>query len=191
MVSTTCNSLLSSSLIKNPPPPHETGIGLKKTPALQYLYYLWQVGLAMSPLSNNSLFLEYQKNPFPEFFARGLNTSLSTDDPLQFHYTKEPLIEEYSVAAQVAFRVYFFLCMFACCLLFCFAGVSIELLWLVWDCQEQRSSEWISTLCKTKLVRQELSGTRRGRKRFVCLFVFCLVGWLVLLLVTKESISMG
>jgi AMP deaminase len=27
--------------------------------------------------------------------------SLSTDDPLQFHYTKEPLIEEYSIAAQV------------------------------------------------------------------------------------------
>ena len=23
------------------------------------------------------------------------------DDPLQFHYTKEPLIEEYSIAAQV------------------------------------------------------------------------------------------
>lgn len=27
--------------------------------------------------------------------------SLSTDDPLQFHFTKEPLIEEYSVAAQI------------------------------------------------------------------------------------------
>jgi AMP deaminase len=30
-----------------------------------------------------------------------MNVSLSTDDPLQFHYTKEPLIEEYSVAAQI------------------------------------------------------------------------------------------
>ena len=27
--------------------------------------------------------------------------SLSTDDPLQFAFTKEPLIEEYSVAAQI------------------------------------------------------------------------------------------
>ena len=27
--------------------------------------------------------------------------SLSTDDPLMLHYTKEPLIEEYAVASQV------------------------------------------------------------------------------------------
>eukprot|EP00742_Colponemidia_sp_Colp-10_P003699 GILJ01003937.1.p1 GENE.GILJ01003937.1~~GILJ01003937.1.p1 ORF type:complete len:764 (-),score=122.22 GILJ01003937.1:165-2456(-) len=77
------------------------GIVLRKTPVLQYLFYLAQIGLAMSPLSNNRLFLEYDKNPFPIFFARGLNVSLSTDDPLQIHYTKEPLLEEYSVAAQV------------------------------------------------------------------------------------------
>jgi AMP deaminase len=57
-----------------------------------------------SPLSNNSLFLDYHKNPFPAFFARGLSVSLSTDDPLQIHLTKEPLVEEYSVAAQVRFR---------------------------------------------------------------------------------------
>lgn len=55
----------------------------------------------MSPLSNNSLFIDYHKNPFPIFFARGLNVSLSTDDPLQIHLTREPLVEEYSVAAQV------------------------------------------------------------------------------------------
>jgi len=55
----------------------------------------------MSPLSNNSLFLDYHRNPLPLFFARGLNVSLSTDDPLQIHLTKEPLVEEYSVAAQV------------------------------------------------------------------------------------------
>eukprot|EP00744_Colponema_vietnamica_P002510 GILI01003918.1.p1 GENE.GILI01003918.1~~GILI01003918.1.p1 ORF type:complete len:709 (-),score=216.97 GILI01003918.1:1090-3216(-) len=77
------------------------GIVLKKTPVLQYLFYLCQIGLALSPLSNNRLFLEYEKNPFPQFFARGLNVSLSTDDPLQIHYTKEPLLEEFSVAAQV------------------------------------------------------------------------------------------
>ena len=42
-----------------------------------------QIGLCMSPLSNNSLFLDYHRNPFPTFFARGLSVSLSTDDPLQ------------------------------------------------------------------------------------------------------------
>ncbi|XP_021833065.1 AMP deaminase-like isoform X3 [Prunus avium] len=77
------------------------GINLRKTPVLQYLYYLGQVGLLMSPLSNNSLFLDYHRNPFPMFFQRGLNVSLSSDDPLQIHLTKEPLVEEYSVAAQV------------------------------------------------------------------------------------------
>ena len=69
---------------------------------LQYLYYLAEIGLAMSPLSNNSLFLNYPRNPLPEYLARGLNVSLSTDDPLQFHFTKEPLMEEYSIAAQVS-----------------------------------------------------------------------------------------
>ncbi|XP_071807049.1 AMP deaminase 2-like isoform X2 [Asterias amurensis] len=77
------------------------GLLLRKTPVLQYLYYLCQIGIAMSPLSNNSLFLNYHRNPLPEFHARGLCVSLSTDDPLQFHFTKEPLMEEYSIAAQV------------------------------------------------------------------------------------------
>lgn len=77
------------------------GIMLRKLPFIQYLYYLDQIGLAMSPLSNNALFLTYDKNPFYNFFKKGLNVSLSTDDPLQFSYTKEPLIEEYSVAAQI------------------------------------------------------------------------------------------
>nr|GLL34259.1 probable AMP deaminase isoform X1 [Ipomoea trifida] len=77
------------------------GINLRKSPVLQYLYFLAQIGLAMSPLSNNSLFLDYHRNPFYMFFQRGLNVSLSTDDPLQIHLTKEPLVEEYSVAAKV------------------------------------------------------------------------------------------
>ncbi|XP_033118747.1 AMP deaminase 2-like isoform X3 [Anneissia japonica] len=64
------------------------GLLLRKAPVLQYLYYLAQVGIAMSPLSNNSLFLNYHRNPLPEFLARGLVVSLSTDDPLQFHFTK-------------------------------------------------------------------------------------------------------
>lgn len=42
----------------------------------------------MSPLSNNALFLMYERNPLPDFFKVGLNVSLSTDDPLQFHFTK-------------------------------------------------------------------------------------------------------
>lgn len=33
------------------------GIKLIRTPVLQYLYYLEQIGLAMSPLSNNKLIL--------------------------------------------------------------------------------------------------------------------------------------
>eukprot|EP00054_Salpingoeca_dolichothecata_P024789 m.170116 g.170116 ORF g.170116 m.170116 type:complete len:706 (+) comp25139_c0_seq1:109-2226(+) len=76
------------------------GLGLKKAIVLQYLYYLEQIGLAMSPLSNNALFEKYFRNPLPKFFRRGLNVSLSTDDPLQFHFTLEPLLEEYSQAAQ-------------------------------------------------------------------------------------------
>ena len=77
------------------------GIVLWNNPSLQYLYYLAQVGISMSPLSNNLLFLAYDKNPFPRFFQRGLNVSLSTDDPLILHVSKEPLVEEYTVAAQV------------------------------------------------------------------------------------------
>ncbi|KNG46458.1 amp deaminase 3 [Stemphylium lycopersici] len=77
------------------------GLLLRKVPFLQYMFYLEQIGVAMSPLSNNALFLAYERNPFMSYFRRGLNVSLSTDDPLQFAFTKEPLIEEYSVAAQI------------------------------------------------------------------------------------------
>lgn len=68
------------------------GLLLRKVPVLQYLYYLAQIGIAMSPLSNNSLFLNYHRNPLPEYLARGLCVSLSTDDPLQFHFTKVILL---------------------------------------------------------------------------------------------------
>ena len=77
------------------------GINLRKSPVMEYFYYLCQIGISMSPMSNNALFLPYSKSPFKEFFQRGQNIALSTDDPLQFHLTKEPLIEEYSVASQV------------------------------------------------------------------------------------------
>jgi AMP deaminase len=74
----------------------------------------------MSPLANNHLHLAYSRNPMPEYLMRGLNVSLSTAAPLQFHFTKvltsfffvcllnihdvfmqEPLMEEYNIAAQV------------------------------------------------------------------------------------------
>lgn len=77
------------------------GLNLRKSMGLQYLFYLSQIGLAMSPCSNNQLFLAYEKSPFPVYFQRGLNVSLSTDDPLMFHQTKEPLMEEYSIAKQI------------------------------------------------------------------------------------------
>ncbi|KAF8170918.1 AMP deaminase, partial [Pholiota molesta] len=68
---------------------------------LSNIFLSQQIGIAMSPLSNNALFLTYERNPLPDFFKVGLNVSLSTDDPLQFHFTKEPLLEEYSVAAHI------------------------------------------------------------------------------------------
>ena len=70
--------------VRRAPPttPHHT------TPRCRYLYFLAQVPIAVSPLSNNVLFLDIKLNPFPVFFRRGLNVSLSTDDPLQFHYTQ-------------------------------------------------------------------------------------------------------
>uniref|UniRef100_A0A8C9GG85 AMP deaminase n=1 Tax=Piliocolobus tephrosceles TaxID=591936 RepID=A0A8C9GG85_9PRIM len=77
------------------------GVNLRKSPVLLYLYYLKQIGLAVSPLSNNALFLHIGKNPFKRFFKIGVNVTLSTDDPLMFHFTDEPLLEEYSVCAHI------------------------------------------------------------------------------------------
>jgi AMP deaminase len=77
------------------------GLVLRKVPVLQYLFYLCQVGIATSPLCNNKLFLDYIKNPFYDYHSIGLNVSLSSDGPLQIHFTREPLMEEYSIASQV------------------------------------------------------------------------------------------
>jgi len=74
------------------------GINLHQQVSLQYLYYLDQIGLSISPLSNNFLFRKIAANPFPKFFRRGLNCTLSTDDPLLFHMSDDPLLEEYAVA---------------------------------------------------------------------------------------------
>jgi AMP deaminase len=74
------------------------GINLHNQVSLQYLYYLDQVGISVSPLSNNFLFRKIATNPFPKLFCRGLNCTLSTDDPLLFHMSDDPLLEEYAVA---------------------------------------------------------------------------------------------
>ena len=74
------------------------GIKLEHQVSLQYLYYLDQVGLSLSPLSNNFLFKKIRENPFPKLFKRGLNVTLSTDDPLLFHMSDDALLEEYAVA---------------------------------------------------------------------------------------------
>lgn len=41
-----------------------------QAPVLEYLYYLAQVGIAMSPLSNNALFLSVDKHPLPRYFCK-------------------------------------------------------------------------------------------------------------------------
>ena len=66
---------------------------------MRYLYYLDQIGIAMSPISNSKLVLEYERNPlYIRFFSEGLNVSLSKDDPALFHQSSKLLLEEYAVA---------------------------------------------------------------------------------------------
>ena len=61
------------------------------------LSFSCQVGLSVSPLSNNFLFRKMHQNPFPKLFKRGLNVTLSTDDPLLFHMSDDALLEGESV----------------------------------------------------------------------------------------------
>jgi len=74
------------------------GICLDHQRVLQYLYMLAQIPIGVSPISNSVLFLKYDRSPFPKFFKRGLCVTLTTDDPLMFHNTDSPLLEEYSTA---------------------------------------------------------------------------------------------
>jgi AMP deaminase len=53
--------------------------------------------MSISPLSNNFLFRKIGTNPFPKLFKRGLNVTLSTDDPLLFHMSDDALLEGKSV----------------------------------------------------------------------------------------------
>lgn len=77
------------------------GIVLRDNTFIQYLYYMENIPIAMSPLGEDAVYKKYEQSPFFDFFARGLNVSLSTDNPLQIHSTDEPLKEEYSVAAKM------------------------------------------------------------------------------------------
>lgn len=77
------------------------GVTLGRNPVLEYCFYVSQVGIAISPLSNTERSIDYLENPFPKFFHRGLNVSLATNDPLAYHFTSEPLIEEYAIASKV------------------------------------------------------------------------------------------
>ncbi|KPA84853.1 putative mitochondrial adenosine monophosphate deaminase-like protein [Leptomonas pyrrhocoris] len=77
------------------------GVTLARHPVLEYMWYIAQVGVAMSPLSNTAGASAYLENPFPVFFHRGLNVSLATNQPMYFHFTREPLVEEYSIAAKL------------------------------------------------------------------------------------------
>jgi len=76
------------------------GTQLYQMPLVNYLYYLTEIPIFCSPISNNCLFYKFVDNPFPHYFKQGLHVSLNTDDPMQFHFTNEPLVEEYGTARQ-------------------------------------------------------------------------------------------
>ena len=77
------------------------GVTLRHYPAMEYLYYIAQIPIAMAPLSNTRNSIDYLDNPFQRFYFRGLRVSLATDQPLFTHFTREPLIEEYSIASKI------------------------------------------------------------------------------------------
>ena len=59
------------------------GINLRKSPVMEYLYYLTQIGISMSPMSNNALFLPYRpvfdflKNNIRGWFCRNLEKQVT------------------------------------------------------------------------------------------------------------------
>ena len=44
------------------------GLVLESSQVVKYLFYLTQIGIAMSPVSNNRIFCRYQENPFRKYF---------------------------------------------------------------------------------------------------------------------------
>ncbi|KAH8604123.1 putative Adenosine AMP deaminase [Trypanosoma vivax] len=77
------------------------GVILEHHPVLQYLYGVHKIALIMSPLGNHVMGLPYMQNPFPVFFRRGLKVALTTNRPLLFHHSNEPIIEEYGMASKL------------------------------------------------------------------------------------------
>jgi AMP deaminase len=69
-------------------------------------YYLAEIGVAMSPLTDNKNSLE--ESAFYDMYRVGLKTSLSTNSPILHHITNEPLLEEYAIAAQVYYHDTYF-----------------------------------------------------------------------------------
>jgi adenosine deaminase len=142
------------------------GLTLINNPPMQYLYYLSQIGISMSPLSENSLYVKYAQNPFHPLFQRGLNVTLSSDNPLQLHLTEEPLAEEYAIAtqmfrlsntdyAEIARNRFFFL----------------NLIFFSKNNKTKKSKKKypyfrISSLHETKMVGRKLSPSRYNRKRY-------------------------
>lgn len=123
------------------------GLLLRKVPVLQYLFYLTQIGIAMSPLSNNSLFLNYHRNPLPEYLARGLIVSLSTDDPLQFHFTKVSWVCKLRLEFNWSGIIGFFAFALGTPdggVQHCGASVEVELMWYVRIGAQQCDYEWFS-----------------------------------------------
>lgn len=150
------------------------------------LNFCYQIGLAMSPLSNNSLFLDYHRNPLPMFFHRGLNVSLSTDDPLQIHLTKEPLVEEYSIAASV---------IYLCCLTpfeifqmlswyvaYSFTGVEAKLMRLVWNCQKFCLPVWFFPCSQGRNMFQHINWGLQCEYEKECQLLRCWMVQLILLM---------
>jgi len=77
------------------------GIRLVDNAVLEYLFYLAEVGIAMSPLASDILTVPLLENPFHRFFKRGLKVSLASNNPMMVHLTDYPLMEEYALAARI------------------------------------------------------------------------------------------
>lgn len=77
------------------------GLMLKQSSALQYLLCLTQIVLAMSPLSNEMLFVVYGTNPLPLCIWCRVYVTLSTVGSLEFFVKDDSLVKEHSMAAQV------------------------------------------------------------------------------------------
>ena len=98
-------------------------------------YYLCQIPISVSPLSNNALFLNIRRSPFGDFFARGLNVTLSSDDmsspslsPLSPSRLSS-LVADFaapSVVSHVSWAP-LFVCVSVCC--FCFHACVFSLSW--------------------------------------------------------------